>query len=76
MAEDYSNKDYFWIPIHWDVADYLIKNYSQDWEGISPNGIDLDAWIKTLEDCSQKHARIHFPHLPLPPLKEGEEEEF
>jgi hypothetical protein len=65
MAEDYSNENYFWIPIHWDVADYLIKNYSQDWDGMTPNGIDLDAWLSTLKESSRKHTQIHFPNFPL-----------
>jgi len=73
MAEDYSNQDYFWLPIQWDVAEYLILNYSHQWEGCTPNGVDLDAWLENLKECQQKHSRIHFPHLPLPPLKEETE---
>lgn len=73
MAEDYSNQDYFWVPIHWDVADYLLKHYREDWEGCTPNGVDLDAWLENLKECQQRHSRIHFPHLPLPSRKEETE---
>ena len=66
MSEDY----YFWVPIHWEVADYLLKHYREDWEGIIPNGIDLDSFYQNLKEASEKHARVHFPHMH--PQKEGE----
>lgn len=70
MSEDYSNLDYFWVPINWEVADYLLKNYREDWEGITPNGIDLDSWYQNLKEASEKHSRVHFPHMH--PQEEGE----
>lgn len=74
MGKDHSNKDYFWVPIYQDVAEYLIKNYSQDWEGMSPNGIDLDSWIGTLKESNRKHIQTHFPnYFPSAPIKEEEE---
>ena len=56
MPEDYSNLDYFWVPIHWDVADYLLKHYREDWEGITPNGINLDPWYQNLKEASEKQS--------------------
>ena len=70
MPANYSNKDYFWVPINWDVADYLLKHYRYHWEGITPNGIDLDSWYQNLKEASEKHSRVHFPHMH--PQKEGE----
>lgn len=73
--KDHSNQDFFWVPIQWEVAEYLLKNYQKDWEGFTPNGVDLDAWLGTLEDYSLDHDRIHFPHMvtPIEEKKEGGE---
>lgn len=60
---NYDNPEYFWVPIDWDVADYLLKKYQEDWEGITPNGIDLDSWYQNLKKASKKHSQIHFPHM-------------
>lgn len=63
--KDHSNQDFFWVPIQWEVAEYLLKNYQKDWEGCTPNGVDLDAWLKTLQKYLEDHDRIHFPHMVM-----------
>lgn len=68
-ANDFSDPDYFYVPITWEVADFLIKTYQKDWEGVYTNNADLDAWFQTLVECNEKHSRIHFPHM-FPDRKE------
>ena len=50
--------EYFWVPIDWDVANYLLKKYREDWEGTTPNGVDLDSWYHNLKKAAEKHSRI------------------
>ena len=76
--KDHSKEDYFWVPIRWEIAEYLLENYRKDWEGFTPNGVDLDAWVSTLEDFFKDHCRIHFPRMvtsPQPLAGEDEDEQ-
>jgi len=41
------NKDYFWVPINWEVADYLLQHYREDWEGITPNACPFPPYALT-----------------------------
>jgi|NOAtaT_5_FD_contig_31_3840550_length_552_multi_3_in_0_out_0_1 hypothetical protein len=63
MSEDYSKLDYFWVPVDWQVALFLLEQYREDWEGITPSGINLDGWYQILKEASEKHSRVHFPHM-------------
>lgn len=56
-----SNEEYGWILINWDVVEYLLDNYRSDWEGSSPNGVDLDSFYQNLKEAYDSYLRIFFP---------------
>ena len=53
-----SNEDYGWIPINWDVVEYLLENYRLDWEGTTP---DLDSLYESLKEAYNSYLRMYFP---------------
>lgn len=53
-----SNENYGWIPINWDVVEYLLENYRVEWESTTP---DLDSLYQTLKEAYDSYLRIFFP---------------
>ena len=60
--DDFTNPDYFYVPITREVAGELLSRYGREWWGTNL----FDAWYEILKDRTEMHDRHHAPHLFYP----------
>jgi hypothetical protein len=71
-ADDFSNPDYFYVPIPTEVAIELLESFGEQWEGTNK----FDGFYQCLKERLELNYKHHAPHMLYPKTFEEIEQEL